>query len=85
IDPQGLCLDDKQECALPVLRFNHTGWLHQSFAARNILWQQEEPTEWLIQRPFSGKSFCLIDFGRSKEMDDSNSRAEKQPGGLVAS
>ncbi|KIK40554.1 hypothetical protein CY34DRAFT_87100 [Suillus luteus UH-Slu-Lm8-n1] len=69
IDPDGLCQDDKQECASLMLRFHHAGWLHDSFAARNILWQQGKPTEWPIDRPHSGKSFRLIDFGRSKKSE----------------
>ncbi|KAG1767102.1 hypothetical protein EDD22DRAFT_773523 [Suillus occidentalis] len=69
IDPNGLCQDDKQECASLMLRFHHAGWLHDSFAARNILWQQGKPTEWPIDRPHSGKSFRLIDFGRSKKSE----------------
>ncbi|KAG2130865.1 hypothetical protein DEU56DRAFT_740426 [Suillus clintonianus] len=70
VDPEALCLDDKQECASLVLRFHHAGWLHESFAARNILWQQGKPTEWPIERQSSvKKSFRLIDFGRSKKLD----------------
>lgn len=69
IDPNELCQDDKQECASLVLRFHHAGWLHGSFAARNILWQQGKPTEWPIERPHSVKSFRLIDFGRSIRSD----------------
>jgi hypothetical protein len=69
IDPNELCQDDKQECASLMLRFHHAGWLHESFAARNILWQQGKPTERPIDRPHSGKSFRLIDFGRSKKSE----------------
>ncbi|KAG2748645.1 hypothetical protein P692DRAFT_20833328, partial [Suillus brevipes Sb2] len=69
IDPDELCQDDKQECASLMLRFHHEGWLHESFAARNILWQQGKPTEWPMDRPHSGKSFRLIDFGRSKKSE----------------
>lgn len=69
IDPNELSQDDKQECASLVLRFHHAGWLHDSFAARNIVWQQGKPTEWPIDRPHSGKSFRLIDFGRSKKSE----------------
>ncbi|KAG2341523.1 hypothetical protein BDR05DRAFT_859432, partial [Suillus weaverae] len=67
IDPDELCQDDKQECASLILRFNGAGWLHGSFAARNILWQQGKPTEWPVKRLRSGKSFRLIDFGRSEK------------------
>ncbi|KAG2343529.1 hypothetical protein BDR05DRAFT_855627, partial [Suillus weaverae] len=67
IDPDELCQDDKQECASLILRFNGAGWLHGSFTARNILWQQGKPTEWPIERLRSGKSFRLIDFGRSEK------------------
>jgi len=66
VDPEELCVDDRQECASLLFRFHHAGWLHDSFARRNILWQQGRPTEWPIQRPRSRhKSFRLIDFGRS--------------------
>ncbi|KAG1733007.1 uncharacterized protein EDB91DRAFT_1300941 [Suillus paluster] len=70
IDPEELCRDDKQECASLVFRFHE--------AARNILWQQGKPTEWPMQRLLSGKSFRLIDFGRSKELENSNSRAAEE-------
>ncbi|KAG0696082.1 hypothetical protein DFH29DRAFT_813439, partial [Suillus ampliporus] len=82
IDPEELSLDDKQECASFVFRFHHAGWLHESFAARNILWQQGKPTEWPIQRPYSTKSFRLIDFGRSKKLDSSSSRMSEEEGAL---
>jgi hypothetical protein len=78
IDPDELCVDDKQECASLVFRFHHAGWLHESFAARNILWQQGKPTEWPIQRPYSTKSFRLIDFGRSRKLDNSLTRASEE-------
>lgn len=78
IDPDELCIDDKQECASLVFRFHHAGWLHESFAARNILWQQGKPTEWPIQRPYSTKSFRLIDFGRSRKLDSSLTRATEE-------
>ncbi|KAG1761059.1 hypothetical protein EDD22DRAFT_780316 [Suillus occidentalis] len=78
IDPDELCKDDKQECASLVFRFHHAGWLHESFAARNILWQQGKPTEWPIQRPYSTKSFRLIDFGRSRKLDSSLTRASEE-------
>ncbi|KAG2030186.1 hypothetical protein BDR03DRAFT_906199 [Suillus americanus] len=78
IDPDELCIDDKQECASLVFRFHHAGWLHESFAARNILWQRGKPTEWPIQRPYSSKSFRLIDFGRSRKLDSSSTRATEE-------
>ena len=46
IDPETLCEDDKQECVSLLFRFHHAGWLHESFAPRNIFWQQGKPTEW---------------------------------------
>ncbi|KAG2749435.1 hypothetical protein P692DRAFT_20953361 [Suillus brevipes Sb2] len=78
INPDELCIDDKQECASLVFRFHHAGWLHESFAARNVLWQQGKPTEWPIQRPYSTKSFRLIDFGRSRKLDSSLTRASEE-------
>ncbi|KAG2126547.1 hypothetical protein DEU56DRAFT_742871 [Suillus clintonianus] len=78
INPDELCLDDRQECASLVFRFHHAGWLHESFAARNILWQQGKPTEWPILRPHSSKSFRLIDFGRSKKLDKAITRANEE-------
>ncbi|KAG2367557.1 hypothetical protein BDR07DRAFT_1457812 [Suillus spraguei] len=77
IDPDELCLDDKQECASLVLRFHHAGWLHGSFAARNILWQQGKPTEWPLERMGSGKSFRLIDFGRSEKLSETFERLQE--------
>jgi hypothetical protein len=79
IDPETLSQDDKQECASLLFRFHHAGWLHESFAERNILWQQGKPTQWPIERFISPhKSFRLIDFGRSKEIDHSGQRAEEE-------
>jgi hypothetical protein len=79
IVPEELNEDDKQECASLLFRFHHAGWLHESFAQRNLLWQQGRPTEWPIQRPYSQhKSFRLIDFGRSKMMETSYSRMNEE-------
>jgi hypothetical protein len=78
IDSKKLSLDDKHECASLLFRFHHAGWLNGSFAARNILWQQGKPTEWPTQRAYSQKSFRLIDFGRSKEIDNPCAKLEEQ-------
>ncbi|KAJ8588562.1 hypothetical protein M405DRAFT_247812 [Rhizopogon salebrosus TDB-379] len=78
IDSKKLSLDDKHECASLLFRFHRAGWLNGSFAARNILWQRGKPTEWPAQRAYSQKSFRLIDFGRSKEIDSHHARLEEQ-------
>lgn len=70
-----LSIDDRHECAALLFRFHSAGWLHESFAERNIVMQKRHPTHnpmedddqpdspYRRQRP----SFRLIDFGRSLE------------------
>jgi len=83
IIPEDLNQDDRQECASLLFRFHHAGWLHDSFAERNILWQQGRPTEWPIERRYSQhKSFRLIDFGRSKMIETSGARVDEEDQGL---
>jgi hypothetical protein len=79
INPEELNKDDRQECASVLFRFHHAGWLHESFAQRNLMWQQGRPTEWPIQRPRSQhKSFRLIDFGRSMKIENSLTRMSEE-------
>ncbi|EIW86207.1 hypothetical protein CONPUDRAFT_44143, partial [Coniophora puteana RWD-64-598 SS2] len=79
IDVDTLCADDRNECASLLLRFHHEGWLHNSFAERNILVQAGPITDWPLGRMFSDKySFRLIDFGRSAKYERSLDRAAEE-------
>ncbi|KAF9219164.1 hypothetical protein BS17DRAFT_789925 [Gyrodon lividus] len=79
IDPDTLCADDQEECASLLLRFHAAGWLHESFAARNILAQQGSPTEFPIARMVSEQlSFRLIDFGRSTKCTQITERMQEE-------
>ena len=76
IDPKHLNKDEKQECAALLYRLHETGWSHGSFYERNILMQPGPLSKWPLYRLAGDvKSFRLIDFGRSAELPDSNSRA----------
>ena len=67
IQPLSLSIDERKECASLLLRFHHAGWVHNSFAERNVVMQSGPLTEWPASRGVHGKnSFRLIDFGRSK-------------------
>ncbi|KIJ61098.1 hypothetical protein HYDPIDRAFT_31609 [Hydnomerulius pinastri MD-312] len=75
IDPDSLSIDDQHECTSLLLRFHEAGWLHESFAARNILAQKGSPTETPFMREGSEQlSFRMIDFGRSREYKTSGER-----------
>ncbi|KAH7919271.1 hypothetical protein BV22DRAFT_1051156 [Leucogyrophana mollusca] len=81
INPDRLSLDDKHECASLLFRFHYEGWMHESFAARNILRQRGKPEEWPSDREVSEhQSFRLIDFGRSRYTEDNlgNDRAAEE-------
>ena len=66
IDPEELSLEDQEECASLVLRFQRARWLHESIAPRNFLVQQGKPTEFPSMRQRKPElSFRIIDFGRS--------------------
>jgi len=79
IDPDELSLEDQEECASLLLRFQRAGWLHESFAPRNFLVQRGKPTEFPLTRECNPEaSFRLIDFGRSRKYDNgSEKRAEE--------
>jgi hypothetical protein len=70
-----LSTDDRHECAALLFRFHSAGWLHESFAERNILMQEQHPTcspleeedECDVPHGHRRYSFRLIDFGRSAE------------------
>ncbi|KAF8835879.1 hypothetical protein BDN67DRAFT_974822 [Paxillus ammoniavirescens] len=75
VDILKLTLDDRQECEALLLRFHLAGWLHESFAPRNILVQEEHPTTSPLERTMNPThKFRLIDFGRSRECTDSSER-----------
>ncbi|KAH7885016.1 hypothetical protein F5I97DRAFT_1811584, partial [Phlebopus sp. FC_14] len=80
VEPKKLCEDDREECAALLFRFHYAGWLHESFAARNIVVQYGLPTTFPLERALKPTpSFRLIDFGRSREYDSSSERqAEEQ-------
>ena len=68
IDPDELSVEDQEECASLLLRFQRAGWLHESFAPRNFLVQLGKPTEFPLVRQIKPEpSFRLIDFGRSRK------------------
>ena len=69
--PSKLDADDREECVSLFLRFNHAGWLHESIAERNFLYQLGPPTMRPSERPIKGpSSFRLIDFGRSRFVEE---------------
>ena len=79
-----LSADDRHECAALLFRFHDAGWLHESFAERNILMQKHHPTCSPLEedrcdlhqhRPYS---FRLIDFGRSVEYKNPACRAGEE-------
>ncbi|KAF5326691.1 hypothetical protein D9619_005068 [Psilocybe cf. subviscida] len=83
IEPEDYGYDDTQECCSLVYRLRHAGFLHASVAKRNIVAQQGPLCAWPFERMFlpggdtftnpdggpSGKSFRLIDFGRTEHVD----------------
>ncbi|KIJ59032.1 hypothetical protein HYDPIDRAFT_33544 [Hydnomerulius pinastri MD-312] len=79
VDPDKLCEDDRQECAALLFRFHHAGWLHESFAARNIVVQEGLPTTYPLERMVKPTlSFRLIDFGRSRQYSHSSARMSEE-------
>ena len=78
IDPEALNQDDKEECASLLYRLHEAGWIHGSYAARNILTQPGPLSEWPPFRILGGvKSFRLIDFGRSSNCSSSSRAMEE--------
>ncbi|KAF7970390.1 hypothetical protein HWV62_24258 [Athelia sp. TMB] len=66
VDSDELDQDDKEECGSLLYRLHLTGYLHNSFAERNIVVQPGPLTEPPEKRGVNGvKSFRLIDFGRT--------------------
>lgn len=74
IEPSALTLDQKQECATMLHRFQRGGWAHNSCYDRNIVSQFGPLEAWPSLRGLdpAKRSFRLIDFGRSRPI------AEKQ-------
>ncbi|KAH0832364.1 hypothetical protein J3R83DRAFT_13393 [Lanmaoa asiatica] len=88
ISVRKLSIDDRNECAALLFRFHTAGWLHESFAERNILMQKHHPTcspleEDKCDQPHQHRpySFRLIDFGRSVECSDPNLKAGEESAG----
>ena len=77
LDPTALSLDDREECASLVLRFNHAGWLHDSVAKRNML-VQKVPASASTSTPKRELSFRLIDFGWSWEEYEGSSEFDHE-------
>ncbi|KAF8419970.1 hypothetical protein L210DRAFT_3655060 [Boletus edulis BED1] len=68
IKPKKLTIEEQEECASLVLRFQRAGWLHESLAPRNFLVQRGKPTEFPLTRLANPEpSFRMIDFGRSRK------------------
>ncbi|KAF8835880.1 hypothetical protein BDN67DRAFT_974824 [Paxillus ammoniavirescens] len=79
VNARKLSIDDKQECAALLFRFHLAGWLHESFAERNILIQKGHPTTFPLNRMVNPThSFRLIDFGRSREYTHSTERMAEE-------
>ncbi|KAH0832327.1 hypothetical protein J3R83DRAFT_13340 [Lanmaoa asiatica] len=82
IDPETLSVEDQEECASLLLRFQRAGWLHESVAPRNFLVQHQKPTE--LPAPFARQrkdpepSFRLIDFGRSRRIDGTGEKRAEE-------
>ncbi|KAF9233238.1 hypothetical protein BU15DRAFT_54176 [Melanogaster broomeanus] len=79
VDPDTLSTDDKHECVALLFRFHHAGWLHESFAARNILIQTGHPTLCPLERMVNPThSVRLIDFGRSRKYETPGERCVEE-------
>lgn len=84
-----LSIDDRHECAALLFRFHEAGWIHESFAERNILMQKQQPTcspleeedECEFPHKHRRYSFRLIDFGRSLEYTYASSRCAEEKEG----
>ncbi|KIJ15027.1 hypothetical protein PAXINDRAFT_12288 [Paxillus involutus ATCC 200175] len=82
VNARKLSIDDKQECAALLFRFHLAGWLHESFAERNILIQKGHPTTYPLDRVVNPiHNFRLIDFGRSREYTNSTERMTEEAAG----
>uniref|UniRef100_A0A0W0FNE2 Protein kinase domain-containing protein n=1 Tax=Moniliophthora roreri TaxID=221103 RepID=A0A0W0FNE2_MONRR len=77
IDPEKLNLDDRHECATLLFRFHHHGWTHGSFFPRNILMRRGDHADYPMERSKKDKRFRLIDFGRSRYLEDLAADDEK--------
>uniref|UniRef100_A0A0W0GEJ5 Protein kinase domain-containing protein n=1 Tax=Moniliophthora roreri TaxID=221103 RepID=A0A0W0GEJ5_MONRR len=77
IDPEKLNLDDRHECAALLFRFHHHGWTHGSFFPRNILMRRGDHADYPMERSEKDKRFRLIDFGRSRYLEDLAADDEK--------
>ena len=83
-----LSIDDRHECAALLFRFHSAGWLHESFAERNILMQKIHPARSPIEDDKPDKndtpyrrhstSFRLIDFGRSLQYTNRSQAAVEE-------
>ncbi|EDR00143.1 uncharacterized protein LACBIDRAFT_314667 [Laccaria bicolor S238N-H82] len=87
ININALNIDDKHECASLFYRFHHAGWVHNSVAPRNVLFQPGPLTEFPVFRTINqmasnprGRvfSFRLIDFGRSELFKNPMVRASEE-------
>ncbi|KAG8214876.1 hypothetical protein J3R82DRAFT_10046 [Butyriboletus roseoflavus] len=79
IEPEKLSIEDQDECASLLLRFQRAGWLHESVAPRNFLVQYGKPTEFPLMRGLHPKlSFRLIDFGRSRKFETAESKRAEE-------
>ncbi|KAK7033694.1 hypothetical protein VNI00_012694 [Paramarasmius palmivorus] len=70
IDPSELNLDDRHECSALLFRFHHHGWIHGSFYPRNILMRRGDHADYPMEKNHEDKRFRLIDFGRSRYLED---------------
>ncbi|KAL0576162.1 hypothetical protein V5O48_005803 [Marasmius crinis-equi] len=70
VDADTLNLDDRRECSALLLRFHELGWIHGSFAHRNMLMRRGDHTDYPMERSKKDKRFRLVDFGRSEYLED---------------
>ncbi|KAF8133239.1 hypothetical protein EV363DRAFT_1430579 [Boletus edulis] len=78
INPPNLSVEEQEECASLLLRFQRAGWLHESVASRNFLVQRGA---FPLMDPMV-PSFRLIDFGRSRKYVKAKHKAEEEKAAL---
>ncbi|KAF8419966.1 hypothetical protein L210DRAFT_3575970 [Boletus edulis BED1] len=79
IEPEEFLIEDQEECASLLLRFQDAGWLHESVAPRNFLVQRGKPTEFPPTRMVKPEpSFRLIDFGRSRKYTTAKEKRDEE-------
>jgi hypothetical protein len=65
-----LTYDERGVCAALFFALQSAGWVQQSVAECNDLWQRGPFSQWSDDRSLETKSFRVIDFGRGMQWDD---------------